>query len=411
MPFWRHSNSQLMNLQFKDKKALVRVDFNVPLNAQFEITDDTRIRAALPTIKTILDQGGAVILMSHLGRPLKKRKDDGSIDVERFTLRHIVGHLSDLTGVAVKFCPETVGDKATAMSEALKRGEILVLENTRFNEGEGKGDEGFAKQLSAYGDVYVNDAFGTAHRAHASTAIIARYFAKENKSFGLLMEAEILNANKVLKHPVRPLTAITGGAKVSDKILLLDRMLDFVDNLIIGGGMAYTFFKAQGGKTGNSLVEEDKLSLALDLLKKAKEKGVNIYIPEDSIIADNFANDANTELRSNMDIPDGWMGLDIGPKAIEEFSAVIKGSKTILWNGPMGVFEMPAFANGTKTIAEKVAEATANGAFSLIGGGDSVAAVNQLGLSDKVSYMSTGGGAMLEYLEGKELPGIGAILK
>lgn len=403
-------NFQNMNLQFKDKKALVRVDFNVPLNSEFEITDDTRIRGALPTIKAILEQGGAVILMSHLGRPLKKRKEDGSIDVDRFTLRHVVDHLSTLTGVSVKFCPETIGEKATQMCEALQSGEILVLENTRFNEGETKGDEAFAKQLSAFGDVYVNDAFGTAHRAHASTAIVAKHFTKENKSFGLLMEAEIKNANKVLNNPERPLTAITGGAKVSDKILLLDRMLEFVDNLIIGGGMAYTFFKAQGGNVGNSLVEADKLDLASALLKKAKEKGVNIYLPEDSVIADNFANDANTDIKSNMEIPDGWMGLDIGPKAIEMFSKVINESKTLLWNGPMGVFEMSNFASGTKTIAENVAKATSKGAFSLIGGGDSVAAVNQLGLADEVSYVSTGGGAMLEFLEGKELPGIGAIL-
>lgn len=388
----------------------MRVDFNVPLNDQFEITDDTRIRAALPTLKVILDQGGSVILMSHLGRPLKKLKADGSIDVEKFTLKHLVPHLSKLTGVAVQFCPETVGEKATAMSAGLKPGSILLLENTRFNEGETSGDEDFSKKLAALGDVYVNDAFGTAHRAHASTAVMAKYFNKDSKSFGFLMEAEITNANKVLNHPERPLTAITGGAKVSDKILLLDRMLEFVDNLIIGGGMAYTFFRAQGGKTGNSLVEEDKLDLALELLKKAKAKGVQIYLPEDSIIADKFSNDAQTEIKSNMEIPDGWMGLDIGPKAIETFSKVILDSKTLLWNGPMGVFEMPAFATGTKTIAEKVAEATTKGAFSLIGGGDSVAAINQLGLTEKVSYVSTGGGAMLEFLEGKELPGIGAIL-
>jgi phosphoglycerate kinase len=398
-----------MNLDFKDKRALVRVDFNVPLNDKFEITDDTRMRKALPTIKAIIDQGGAAVVMSHLGRPQKKLKDDGSINVEKFTMRHLVDHLSELTGVAVKFCPQTVGPEAEAMSNALKPGEILLLENTRFTKGESKGDRAFAQQLSVLGDVYVNDAFGTAHRAHASTAIVAEFFDADKKSFGFLMEAEIVNANKVLNNPERPLTAISGGAKVSDKILLLERMLEFVDNLIIGGGMAYTFFKAQGGKVGNSLVEEDKLDLALELLKKAKAKGVNIYLPEDSIIADNFANDANSEIKSNMEIPDGWMGLDIGPKAVESFGEVIAASKTLLWNGPMGVFEMSNFANGTKAVANQIAKATTAGAFSLIGGGDSVAAINQLGLADEVSYVSTGGGAMLEFLEGKELPGIAAI--
>lgn len=398
-----------MNLEFKDKRALVRVDFNVPLNENFEITDDTRMRKALPTIKAILEKGGSVVLMSHLGRPLKKLKDDGSINVEKFTLKHLVGHLSDLTGVKVKFCPETVGGQAEAMSADLRPGEILLLENTRFNNGEKKGDKDFAEQLSVLGDVYVNDAFGTAHRAHASTAVVADFFAKDKKSFGFLMEAEILNANKVLNNPERPLTAISGGAKVSDKILLLERMLEFVDNLIIGGGMAYTFFKAQGGNVGNSLVEEDKLDLALELLKKAKAKGVKICLPEDSIIADNFANDANSAIKSNMEIPDGWMGLDIGPKAVEEFGKVIAESKTLLWNGPMGVFEMSNFAGGTKSVAEQIAKATKNGAFSLIGGGDSVAAINQLELADDVSYVSTGGGAMLEFLEGKDLPGIAAI--
>ena len=398
-----------MNLQFKGKRALVRVDFNVPLNASYEITDDTRMRKALPTLKAIIDQDGAAVVMSHLGRPLKKLKDDGSIDVEKFTLRHLVGHLSELTGVAVKFCPKTVGPEAEAMSSTLKAGEILLLENTRFHDGETKGDRDFAKQLSVLGDVYVNDAFGTAHRAHASTAIVAEFFDKDKKSFGFLMEAEIVNANKVLNNPKRPLTAISGGAKVSDKILLLDRMLEFVDNLIIGGGMAYTFFKAKGGHIGNSLVEEDKLDLALELMKKAEAKGVNIYLPEDSVIADNFANDANRDIKSNMEIPDGWMGLDIGPKAVESFGKVIAESKTLLWNGPMGVFEMSNFANGTKAVAHQIAKATATGAFSLIGGGDSVAAINQLGLADEVSYVSTGGGAMLEFLEGKELPGISAI--
>ncbi len=399
-------------LNFHNKKALVRVDFNVPLDSEFNITDDTRMRAAIPTIKKILEDGGAVVLMSHLGRPQKKRKEDGSIDVDKFTLKHLTKHLSDLLGgVSVKFCPETVGEKAEQMVKNLGFGEVLLLENTRFNPGETKGDESLAKAMSKLGEVYVNDAFGTAHRAHSSTAIVAKFFPKENKTFGLLMEAEIANANKVIKTPQRPLTAITGGAKVSDKILLLDKLIDFVDHLIIGGGMAYTFFKAQGGKVGNSLVEEDKLDLALALLKKAAEKGVEIHLPEDSLIADAFSNDAKIQVCSNRTIPDGWMGLDIGPKAIDTFSAVILSSQTILWNGPMGVFEMPNFAKGTKSIANAVAQATQKGAFSLIGGGDSVAAINQLKLADQVSYVSTGGGAMLKFLEGNDLPGIAAIKK
>ena len=399
-------------LNFYNKKALVRVDFNVPLDSEFNITDDTRMRAAIPTIKKILEDGGAVVLMSHLGRPQKKRKEDGSIDVDKFTLKHLTRHLSDLLGgVSVKFCPETVGEKAEQMVKNLGFGEVLLLENTRFNPGETKGDESLAKAMSKLGEVYVNDAFGTAHRAHSSTAIVAKFFPKENKTFGLLMEAEIANANKVIKTPQRPLTAITGGAKVSDKILLLDKLIDFVDHLIIGGGMAYTFFKAQGGKVGNSLVEEDKLDLALALLKKAAEKGVEIHLPEDSLIADAFSNDAKIQVCSNRTIPDGWMGLDIGPRAIDTFSAVILSSQTILWNGPMGVFEMPNFAKGTKSIANAVAQATQKGAFSLIGGGDSVAAINQLKLADQVSYVSTGGGAMLKFLEGNDLPGIAAIKK
>ncbi len=397
-------------MDFHNKKVLIRVDFNVPLDDNFNITDDTRMRAAIPTIKKVLSEGGAVVLMSHLGRPQKKRKEDGSIDVERFTLKHLVTHLSELLGgVPVHFCPETVGEKAEKMVAELPYGEVLLLENTRFNSGESKGDEALAEAMSKLGDIYLNDAFGTAHRAHSSTAVVAKFFPKEKKGFGMLMDAEIKNANKVVQTPERPLTAITGGAKVSDKILLLEKLIDFVDHLIIGGGMAYTFFKAQGGKVGNSLVEEDKLDLALSLLQKAKDKGVQIHLPEDSLIADAFSNDANTRYCSNMEIPDGWMGLDIGKKAIKDFREVILSSKTILWNGPMGVFEMPAFAEGTKAIALTVAEATKNGAFSLIGGGDSVAAINQLGLADEVSYVSTGGGAMLKFLEGEELPGIAAI--
>ncbi|MEZ4962971.1 MAG: phosphoglycerate kinase [Saprospiraceae bacterium] len=398
-----------MNVNFNNKKALVRVDFNVPLDKDFNITDDTRMREALPTIQHILKDGGSVILMSHLGRPLKKLKEDGSLDVEKFTLRHLVGHLSELLGTAVKFCPETVGETASKMAGALQPGEVLLLENTRFQKEEEKGDEGFSKKLASLGDVYVNDAFGTAHRAHASTTIMAQYFPREARTFGFLMENEIKNAGKVLDNPSRPFTAITGGAKVSDKIMLLERFLDLVDNIIIGGGMAYTFFKAKGGQIGNSLVEEDKLDLALELLKKAEQKGVKIYLPEDSVVADKFANDADRKTAASGQVPDGYMGLDIGEKAVQQFSQVIKSSRTIIWNGPMGVFEMPNFANGTKAIALAVADATAQGAFSLVGGGDSVAAVNQMGLSDKVSFVSTGGGAMLEMLEGKDLPGIKAI--
>jgi len=399
-----------MNLDFKDKKVLLRVDFNVPLNDQFQVTDDTRIQGALPTIKKILQEGGAVIIMSHLGRPQKKKKEDGNINVEKFTLQHIVSHLSQqLEGIKVMFCPETVGDEAEKMVAALTPGEILVLENTRFNEGEETGDEDLAEQMAALGDVYVNDAFGTAHRKHASTATVAQFFKSDEKSFGLLMDEEIANATKVLDNPDRPLTAIVGGAKVSDKIVLLEKLIDFANNIIVGGGMAYTFIKAQGGSIGNSLVEDDRLELANKLLAKAKEKNVNLYLPTDSITADDFSATASRAVHPSKEIPAGWMGLDIGETAQKDFSDVILASKTILWNGPMGVFEMEPFAKGTKTIAKAVAKATKNGAFSLVGGGDSVAAVNQMGLDDQVSYVSTGGGAMLEFLEGKELPGIKAM--
>ncbi|WP_367390045.1 phosphoglycerate kinase [Lewinella sp. LCG006] len=391
------------------KRALIRVDFNVPLDSEYNITDDTRILAAVPTIKKVLADGGSAILMSHLGRPLKEKLPDGSLDVQKFTLRHIVPHLSEVLGVDVRFCPETVGPKARALAESLQPGDVILLENTRFAAGEEKGDETFAKQLAELGDVYINDAFGTAHRAHASTAVMAQYFAPAEKSFGFLMDKEVVSANKVLHNPERPLTAIVGGAKVSDKILLLDRLLDSVDNLIIGGGMAYTFAKAQGGNIGNSICEVDKTDLALELLQKGRDKGVNIYLPTDNKIADGFSNDAATRFAATGSIPDGWEGLDIGPESIEAFGKVVLASKTILWNGPMGVFEFENFAHGTKAMAEYVAQATKNGAYSLIGGGDSVAAVNQMGLADDVSHASTGGGAMLEYLEGKILPGIAAI--
>lgn len=398
-----------MNLQFKDKKVLVRVDFNVPFDANFNITDDTRIRGALPTIQHILKEGGSVILMSHLGRPLKKLLPDGSLDVQKHTLKHLIAHLSELLGRPVQFAADTVGSDAQAKSAALKPGEVLLLENTRFDKKEEAGDPEFAKKMADLAEMYVNDAFGSAHRAHASTTTVANYFDDQHKSFGFLMENEIVNADKVLHNPARPLAAIVGGAKVSDKILLLERLIDFVDTLIIGGGMAYTFVKAQGGQVGKSLVEEDKTDLALALIEKAKSKGVKLLLPEDSVVADAFAADANTQVCQSNSIPDGWMGLDIGPEAIKVFRQAIIEAKSILWNGPMGVFEMAAFATGTKSIAESVANATSQGAFSLVGGGDSVAAVTQMGLADQVSFVSTGGGAMLEYLEGKELPGIKAI--
>lgn len=399
----------MKNIDFNGKKAIMRVDFNVPLDKQYNITDDTRMREALPTIQHVLGQGGAVILMSHLGRPLAKLNEDGTVNVGKFTLNHLTKPLAEMLGCTVKFCPETVGEIATNMAAELQPGEVLLLENTRFQKEEEKGDVEFSKKLAALGDVYVNDAFGTAHRAHASTTVMAQFFPKENRTFGFLMENEITNANKVLNQAEHPFTAITGGAKVSDKIVLLERFLDLVDNIIIGGGMAYTFVKAQGGQVGNSLVEEDKLDVALNLLKSAEAKGVKIYLPVDSVAADKFDAAANFQTIASNVIPDGWMGLDIGAEAVKVFSEVIAASKTIIWNGPMGVFEMPNFANGTKAIALAVAEATKNGAYSLVGGGDSVAAVNQMGLAEEVSFVSTGGGAMLEMLEGKELPGIKAV--
>jgi len=388
-------------INFAGKRALIRVDFNVPLDKDYNITDDNRMTAALPTIKKILADGGAVILMSHLGRP-----KDGPTD--KYSLKHLIPHLSDLLGQQVEFADDCIGADALAKSKALGKGEVLLLENLRFYKEEEKGDVELAKKLAALGDVYVNDAFGTAHRAHASTAVIAQFFP-DAKYFGYLMAGELANAEKVLNGAEKPFTAIMGGAKVSDKIELIEKLLDKVDNLIIGGGMAYTFAKAQGGKIGKSLVEEDKLDLALSLIAKAKEKGVNLLLPTDSVIADNFSNDANTEAAQNDNIKDGWMGLDIGPASIKAFSKVVEASKTILWNGPMGVFEMEKFEAGTKAIAEAVVKATEGGAFSLIGGGDSAAAVAKFGFTDEVSYVSTGGGALLEYMEGKELPGVKAI--
>ncbi len=390
------------SLSFQNKRALIRVDFNVPLNASFEITDDTRMRAALPTIKKILTDGGSIVLMSHLGRPKEG-------PTEKYSLKHIVKHLADLTSANVIFADDCISADAFEKSSNLKAGEILLLENLRFYKEEEKGDESFAEKLSKHGDVYVNDAFGTAHRAHASTTIVAKFFPTA-KVFGYVMASELSNAEKVMNNAVRPFTAIMGGAKVSDKILLIEKLLNSVDAIIIGGGMAYTFAKALGGNIGSSLVEADKLDLALSLIEKAKAKGVNLALPVDSIIADAFNNDANTSTANNDSIPDGWMGLDIGTNSIQEFKNIITNAKTILWNGPMGVFEMSKFENGTKEIALAVVEATKNGAFSLIGGGDSAAAVAKFNLSDDVSYVSTGGGALLEYMEGKVLPGVAAIL-
>ena len=395
--------SKFSDYNFENCKVLLRVDFNVPLDKKtLEITDDTRITAAIPTIKKILDDDGSVILMSHFGRP-----KDGPED--KYSLKHILNHLKELLGVEVRFAPEAIGDRAVTAAHSLRPGEVLLLENLRFYKEEEAGDAAFAKKLSELGDVYVNDAFGTAHRAHASTAIIAENFTADKKMFGLLMESEIESAQKVLHTTDKPFTAIIGGAKVSDKILIIENLLERATDIIIGGGMAYTFIKAQGGKIGNSLVEDDRLDTAKDLLQKAKEKNVCIHLPMDSIIADKFDAEASVSSALSMNIPDGWMGLDIGAEACEHFSKIIGNSKVILWNGPMGVFEMEKFMHGTKGIAKAVADATAAGAYSLVGGGDSVAAVNQFGYADKVSYVSTGGGAMLEFFEGKELPGIAAI--
>ena len=388
------------DINFKGKRALIRVDFNVPLDKSFNVTDDNRIRATIPTLKKILNDGGSCILMSHLGRP-----KDGPED--KFSLKHTVKKTEELLGKTVKFGGDCIGEEAFRLSANLKPGEILLLENLRFYKEEEKGDVAFAEKLSKHGDIYVNDAFGTAHRAHASTTIVAQFF--KEKAAGYVMAAELDNADKVIKKAAKPFTAIMGGAKISDKILIIENLLDKVDNLIIGGGMSYTFFKAMGGSIGNSLVEADKLDLARELIQKAKAKGVDLLLPMDSITADKFAADANTGLAINTSIPDGLMGLDIGPQAIEVFSKVIENSKTILWNGPMGVFEMPKFEKGTKSVAEAVVRATEKGAFSLIGGGDSAAAVAQFGFNEKVSYVSTGGGALLEYFEGKVLPGVKAL--
>lgn len=388
------------DINFSGKRALIRVDFNVPLDNDFNVSDDNRIRATIPTLQKILADGGSCILMSHLGRPKAGPED-------KFSLRHTVKCAEKLLSRPVKFADDCIGGEAFRMSADMKPGEILLLENLRFYKEEEKGDAAFAEKLSKHGDVYVNDAFGTAHRAHASTTIVAQFF--DDKCAGYVMAAELANARKVLENAERPFTAIMGGAKISDKILIIEKLLDKVDNLIIGGGMSYTFFRALGGKVGKSLVEEDKLDLARELIQKAKAKNVELVLPMDSVIADKFDKDAATDIATNGMIPDEWMGLDIGPQATQVFSDVVEKSKTILWNGPMGVFEMEKFSTGTKRMAEAVVRATEKGAFSLIGGGDSAAAVNQLGFSDQVSYVSTGGGALLEYFEGKTLPGVKAL--
>lgn len=393
---------------FANQKVLIRVDFNVPLDKQtFAINDDTRIKAAIPTIKKVLHDGGCVILMSHLGRPKSGPED-------KYSLKHIIEHLHQLlnedgTKTNVFFANDCIGEQAQLTAHSLRAGEVLLLENLRFYKEEESGDELFAKKLANLADVWVNDAFGTAHRAHASTAIIAKFFPIEKRFFGLLMDSEVAAAEKVLLKAQKPFTAIIGGAKVSDKILIIENLLERATDIIIGGGMAYTFMKAQGGKIGNSLCEDDRLDMANELLVKAKAKGVNIHLPSDSVIADDFNNDANKSSSPSNNIPDGWMGLDIGENASNQFANVVLRSKTILWNGPMGVFEMSSFQHGTKTIATAIAKATENGAYSLVGGGDSVSAINKFGFNDKVSYVSTGGGAMLEYFEGKVLPGIAAV--
>lgn len=394
---------KIESYDFSGKKALIRVDFNVPFNEKMEITDDTRIRAAIPTIKRVIEKGGSPIIMSHLGRPKSGPED-------KFSMRHVVDHLAALLGVTVKIAPDCIGAETKKIADELKAGEVLVLENLRFHKEEEKGDEAFAQQLAANGNCWINDAFGTAHRAHASTAIIAKFFPND-KMFGYLIDSELESLKKVLESPARPLTAIMGGAKVSSKITIIENMLDKVDNLIVGGGMAFTFIKARGGNIGDSLCENEYLETAKTIERKAKEKGVQLIMATDVLAADGFSNDANTQSVPSNNIPDGWQGLDAGPESIKNMKKVIEESGTILWNGPVGVFEFENFAKGSYAIAEAIVAATKKGAFSLIGGGDSVACINQFGMADDVSYISTAGGALLEYLEGKELPGIAAVLK
>lgn len=393
----------IKDFNFKDKKAIVRVDFNVPLDADFNVTDDNRIVAAKPTIEKITNDGGTVVLMSHLGRPKSGPED-------KFSLKHIVSKVEEVLGKKVTFVSDSVGTEVEAVVANAQPGDVILLENLRFYAEEEKGDENYAKQLANLGDVYVNDAFGTAHRAHASTTIVAQFFP-DNKCFGFLLAKEIESIDKVLNSSEKPVTAVLGGSKVSSKITIIENILDKIDHMIIGGGMTFTFIKALGGNIGNSIVEDDKLDLALEIMEKAKAKNVQIHLPIDMIIADRFSNDANTQIVNVNEIPDGWQGLDVGPKTLESLKPVIAESKIILWNGPLGVFELEKFSQGTISLGNFIAEATANGTFSLVGGGDSVAAVKQFGLEPKMSYVSTGGGAMLEMLEGKTLPGIAAILK
>ncbi len=399
------------DISFKQTRALVRVDFNVPLDDNLKISDTTRIDAAVPTLKKILKDGGSLVIMSHLGRPKLEYQSVKLGAENKFSLAHVVDYLEDALNTEVVFLDDCISEEAFKQTKALKKGEVVLLENLRYYPEEKVGEIDFAQMLALHGQVYVNDAFGTAHRAHASTAIIADSFTQENKCFGLLMAAEIENANRVLRSKEKPVTAILGGAKVSDKIKIIENLLPVADHIIIGGGMAYTFFKAQGFEIGNSLVEEDRIELAKELIEKAKESNTQLLLPKDSVVADAFSDEANTAVANNEKIEEGWMGLDIGPDARDAFSETILSSKIILWNGPMGVFEMSKFQGGTKAIADAVADATQAGAFSLVGGGDSVAAVNKFSYNDKVSYVSTGGGAMLEYFKGKTLPGIAAILK
>ncbi len=389
------------NYDFSGKKALIRVDFNVPLNEHFEITDDTRIQAALPTIKKVMEAGGSPVIMSHFGRPKSGPED-------KFSMRHLVAHLSKLLEVEVKLAPDCIGKEVKNMAAALKPGEVLMLENLRFHKGEEKGDEEFAKQLAENGDCWINDAFGTAHRAHASTAVIAKFFPND-KMFGYLIESEVESLDKVVRNPKRPFTAIMGGAKVSSKITIIENLLSSVDNLILGGGMTYTFVKANGGEVGGSICETDFLDTARNIEKLAKEKGVNLIMATDVVAADDFSENANTKILPANEIPEGWQGLDAGPESIARFKEVIENSATILWNGPVGVFEMDKFAEGSKAVGEAIVKATEKGAFSLVGGGDSVACVNKFNLTDGMSYISTAGGALLEYLEGRELPGVAAV--
>lgn len=401
--------AQLEDIDVKGKKVLVRVDFNVPLSDSHDIQDDTRMVNALPTIQYLLENEAAVILMSHLGRPQKDKADDGRIKKEKYSLKHLVDHLTELTGVQVIFAEDSIGGETEVALDKLEPGQIMLLENTRFYKGEKDGDEEYAQRLSRLADVYVNDAFGTAHRAHASTTTIAQFFKPENRALGLLMRKEIENAEKVLMNPQRPMVAIIGGAKVSDKIKLLERLIEIANFVVIGGGMAYTFIKAQGGEIGDSLLEDDYLDLANEILAKAKEIGTDIILPIDSVVANAFNNNADRKVVRSNEIPDGWMGLDIGPDAIDQFHNTIISAQTIIWNGPVGVFEMDNFKHGTMEVANAIAVATEKGAYSMIGGGDSVSAINKAGLEEQVSFISTGGGAMLEYLEGKTLPGIAAI--